>query len=83
MQSESKISFCVSDMNQRNEELGYKKVDSRFSCEAPGMERFFQDLLGTVIRECASKKGMCVCVCVCLWARARVCVCGSYSRRLI
>ena len=79
MQSESKISFSVSDMNQRNEELGYKKVDSRFSCEAPGMERFFQDLLGTVIRECASKKGMCVCVC----GRARACVCGSYSRRLI
>ena len=66
MQSESKISFSVSDMNQRNEELGYKKVDSRFSCEAPGMERFSQDLLGTVRRENVLPKSVCVCVCVCV-----------------
>ena len=32
-----------SDMNQRNEDFGCKKVDSRFSCVAPGTEMFSLD----------------------------------------
>ena len=35
----------VSEMNQRNADFGSKKVDSRLSCVAPGMERFLLDLL--------------------------------------
>ena len=35
----------VSEMNQRNADFGSKKVDSRLSCVAPGMERFSLDLL--------------------------------------
>ena len=38
-------------MNQRNEELKYKTVGSRFSCKARGMERFSQDFLRAVRRE--------------------------------
>ena len=41
----------VSDMNQRTEEFEYKRVHSGFYIEAPGMERFSQDLLQTVRRE--------------------------------
>ena len=36
--AESKISPFVSDMNQKNEELGYKKVGSKFSCKALEMD---------------------------------------------
>ena len=50
-QAESKISSFVSDMNQRTEEFEYKRVHSGFYIEAPGMERFSQDLLQTVRRE--------------------------------
>ena len=50
-QAESKISSFVSDMNQETEEFEYKRVHSRFYIEAPGMERFSQDLLQTVRRE--------------------------------
>ena len=32
--------FFVSDVIQGNEGFRLKRVDSRFSCEAPGMERF-------------------------------------------
>ena len=42
-------SFCYWGIVLRgSEEFGYKKVCSRFSCEAPGMGRFSQDLLGVV-----------------------------------
>ena len=43
----------LSDSNQGNEDFGYKKVVSRFSCLAPGMERFSLDLMQVV------KKRMC------------------------
>ena len=39
----SKISFFA-DMHQGNEELEYKKVCSRISCEAPKIEKFYQDI---------------------------------------
>ena len=35
----------VSDVKQRNRDFGFKKVSSRFSYVAPGMERFSQNLL--------------------------------------
>ena len=37
-----------SDVNQGNENFGYKKVGLRFSYLNPGMERFSLDLLKTV-----------------------------------
>ena len=49
-------------MNQGNEELEYKKVGSRFSCDTLGMERFSQDLLQTVRRENVLWKRVWVCV---------------------
>ena len=36
--------FYVSDTNQGNEDLGCKKLSSRFSCVAPGTGRFSLDL---------------------------------------
>ena len=55
IQGESKISSFVCDVNQGNKEFGYKKAGSRFSCEAPGIERFAQDLPQVV------ESGMWVC----------------------
>ena len=41
----------VSDVNQENEGFGFKKVDSRFSCVAPGIEGLSLDLLRAVKKE--------------------------------
>ena len=60
-QGDSKISF-VSDINEENEELKCKKVGARFSCEATGMERFFQHLPRTVRRENLLWKRLWLCV---------------------
>ena len=42
-QGEFKVSSFFSDMNQRNEDFGCKKVDSRTCCVAPETERFSLD----------------------------------------
>lgn len=47
-QDESKFSSFVCDVNQGNDEFGYKKVVLRISCEPTGMETFLQDLLQIV-----------------------------------
>ena len=41
----------ISDLNQGNEDFECKKVGSRFSCVAPGMETLAQDLSRAVKRE--------------------------------
>ena len=43
-----RIRLFVSDVNQENENFGYK-VGSRFYCVASGMERFSKDLLRAVV----------------------------------
>ena len=58
-QDEPKISSFASGMNQKNEELEYKKVGSRFSRVNPGMERFSRELLEEIM--CFGKG------CECVW----------------
>ena len=42
----------VSDVSQGNEDLEWNKVGSRFSCMAPGMERFYFYLSHTIKKMC-------------------------------
>ena len=51
-----RFDLFISDVNQGNEDLECKKVGSRFSCMAPGMERFSLDLQRAV-KKCALEVG--------------------------
>ena len=47
-----RLHLFISDVNQGNQDFECKKVGSRFSCVAPGMEKFSLDLPQAVKKTC-------------------------------